>query len=221
MASLGAVHSVGASLVAHLSQAHQLQRQIELGLVEDERVLPDCSFDQLASAQLAGPFSPNGNQVTLYLYRIGVDRYLRTSADSRTPQEPGSRPLGLELHYLMTAWAGTSAAEHTLMSWAMRELHMAPTLDWGRLQPARLWRRDESVQITPSELSHEDMMRIWDALTPTYRLSVSYIARVVRVDALPQVGAGPVVATRFDIEEDRVLVPCLPSAPMRQIGLIE
>lgn len=201
MALLGAVHSVGASLAAHLGQAHQLQRQVEQALPVEQQMLPDCSFAQLSSAQLSNAFSPNGNQITLYLYRIGIDRHLRTSADPRTPQEPESRPLGLELHYLITAWAGTASAEHTLMSWAMREIHMAPTLDRARLQPAHLWRRDESVQVTPSELGHEDMMRIWDALTPSYRLSVSYIARVVRVDTAVQPAAGPVLATRFDIEE--------------------
>lgn len=206
MAHLGAVHSVGESIVGQLSQAHQLQLQVELVLPEADRVLPDCTFEQLSSAQLANNFTPNGNQITLYLYRIGIDKHLRTAPDPRTPGQPESRPLGLELHFLMTAWAATAAAEHHLMSWAMRELHMAATYDRGRLRPAALWRADETIQITPSELSHEDMMRIWDAMTPSYRLSVSYIARVVRVDALLAPTAGPVVATRFDLREERSLV---------------
>ncbi len=203
MAALGAVHSVGDSIATHLGQAHQLQQQVEAVLPEEQRVLPDCSFEQLSSAQLANAFSPNGNQVTLYLYRIGIDKHLRTSPDPRHPGEVQTRPLGLELHYLMTAWCGTVSDEHTLMSWAMRELHMAATFGAGRLIPGRLWRAEETVQITPSELSIEDMMRIWDALAPSYRLSVSYIARVVRVDSLLAPSAGPVVAQRFDVEEIR------------------
>lgn len=206
MAALGAVHSVGDSIVAHLSQAHQLQLQVEQVLPPEQRVLPDCSFEQLSSAQLAGPFAPNGNQVTLYLYRIGIDKHLRTGADPRSPGQVETRPLGLELHYLMTAWASTSIAEHTLMSWAMRELHMAASFDRSRLVPAETWRPEESIQITPSELSNEDMMRIWDAVSPSYRLSVSYVARVIRVDSLIAPTAGPVVATRFDPREERSLV---------------
>jgi hypothetical protein len=53
------------------------------------------------------------------------------------------------------------------------------------------------IQIIPSELAVEDMMRIWDALTPPYRLSVSYVARLVRIDPDVILEAGPVVATRF------------------------
>ena len=50
------------------------------------------------------------------------------------------------------------------------------------------------------------MMRIWDAMTPSYRLLVSYVARVVRVDALLAPSAGPVVATRVDLREERSVV---------------
>jgi hypothetical protein len=42
-------------------------------------------------------------------------------------------------------------------------------------------------------------MRIWDALEPSYRLSVSYIARVVRIDGDASRGL-PVVATRYRLD---------------------
>lgn len=206
MAGLGAVHSVGESIVLHLGDALQLQRQIEAALPASERVLPDCSFLQLSSAQLANAFSPNGNQITLYLYRIGVDKLLRTTADSRSPGVSRSRPLSLELHYLLTVWSSSAAIEQTMMAWTMRELHAAPSLDRGRLAPVSAWRPDETVQISPSELSHEDMMRIWDAVNPSYRLSTSYVARVVRVDNLVPATAGPVIAQRFDVRPERSLI---------------
>jgi len=201
MATLGAVHSVGESVVQHLGDAHQLQRQIEALLPIDEQQLPECTFQQLSSAQLASNFSPGGNVITLYMYRIGLDKLLRTTPDSRTPTISRTRPLSLELHYLMSAWSASAEAEHTLMSWAMRELHMRPTFDTGRLTPASIWRQEEAIQITPSELPHEDTMRIWDAMTPSYRLTVSYIARVIRVDSLIPDDSAPVVTSRFNIEQ--------------------
>lgn len=206
MATLGAVHAVGESIVRHLTEAHQLQTQVEAVLPQEQRVLPAATFQQVSSAQLSTNFSPNGNQVTFYLHRIALDRHLRTSGDARTPGLAETRPLGLELHYLMTAWAGTPAAEHTLLSWAMRELHIHATFDRSRLHPTATWRPDEIIQIAPSEMSHEDMMRIWDALAPSYRLSVSYLARVVRVDALPAAISGPVVATQFEVTAHESLV---------------
>lgn len=206
MAQLGAVHSVGESIVAHLREAHQLQRQVEATFPEAEQSLADCGFRQLSGGTLANAFTPNGDELTLYLYRMGVDPHLRTTPDSRTPSVSRTRPLSLELHYLLTVWSSDARLEQTLMSWAMRELHMRPGFDRSRLRPARLWRAGEVVQVTPSELKHEDMMRIWDALAPSYRLSVSYIARVVRVDSLLSADAGPVVAQRFGITEERSLI---------------
>jgi hypothetical protein len=41
-------------------------------------------------------------------------------------------------------------------------------------------------------------MRIWDTLEPNYRLSLSYIARVVRIDPDEDSDQRPVVAMRFD-----------------------
>ncbi len=206
MASLGAVNAVGESIARHLTEAHQLQIEVEAALPEQERVLPTATFAQVSSAQLSTNFAPNSNQVTLFLYRIAVDKHLRTAGDARTPGLVETRPLGLELHYLMTAWAGTPAAEHTLLSWAMRELHIHATFDRSRLHPADTWRPEEIIQLAPTEMSHEDMMRIWDAMAPSYRLSVSYLARVVRVDALPAATTGPIVATRYDVTAHESLV---------------
>ena len=54
------------------------------------------------------------------------------------------------------------------------------------------------MQVLPVDLSTEDLMRVWDALEPSYRLSTSYVARVVRLD--PDVDTelfAPVVAKRL------------------------
>ena len=48
----------------------------------------------------------------------------------------------------------------------------------------------------------DDGVRIWDALDPPYRLSVSYIARLVRLDPDTQRQARPVVTTRFAYGEE-------------------
>jgi len=197
MAQLGAVHSVGQSVIRYLRARYQLQRDIESARPAAERVLPACTFEQISGAQMATDFQPAENLVTLYLHRIGFDKTLRTQPDRRFPGDARSRPLSVELHYLMTVWAGEAGHEQTLMAWAMRELHMRPLFDRAILVPSRLWHEDESVQITPSEISHEDLMRIWDALTPSYRLTTSYIARVVRIETDRHEDAGPVVATRF------------------------
>jgi hypothetical protein len=106
-------------------------------------------------------------------------------------------PLGLDLHFLLTTWAGNAQDELLPLAWAMRQLYLHPILDASSLSPEAGWGSDEVIQIIPSELPTEDMMRIWDALEPPYRLSVSYIARLVRLDPDAIEQAAPVVATRF------------------------
>ena len=74
---------------------------------------------------------------------------------------------------------------------------MFPILDASSLSPEAGWGANEVIQVIPAELSTEDVMRIWDALDPSYRLSVSYIARLVRLDPDAQRLGRPVVTTQL------------------------
>jgi hypothetical protein len=89
--------------------------------------------------------------------------------------------------------------EQLALAWTMRQLHEAPILDRSVLTAEAGWEGDAIVHLIPEELSVEDMMRIWDALGPDYRLSVSYVARVIRIDPDDLEDQRRVVATRFDI----------------------
>jgi len=191
MANVHAIKAVGRSLARYLNQAYD-----QSGLVEE------CKFQLVSSSDLKDNDLPEGlraeNVVSLFLYRASVNAHLRSSgrvfaSDASAP------PLSLDLHYLFSLWSESADAEHTLLAWTMRELHQHPVLDASTLLPDARWGSDEVVQMIPAELSTEDLMRIWDAVTPSYRLSVSYIARVVRIDPARPVEAtgAPVVATRF------------------------
>lgn len=199
MAQIGAVHSVGEGIARHLTGAYAQERNVQATLSPARRTLPECRFEQLAGARFDSDFKPGENLVTLYLYRLGIDKNLRSSSDARHPRDPKARPLSLELHYLITAWAADAAAEQTMLSWTMLELHRSAHFDRAALLPAALWDQEESILLQPSEMSHEDMMRIWDAVVPGYRLSVSYVARSVRLETGLRENAGPVVATRMDV----------------------
>ncbi len=188
MANLLAIHSVANSITTFLRNTYP------------DRIAgqpaPECAFDLVSSGELAGDVS-DATRLTLYLYRVTVNEHSR---QARPPRHAHSHPLplGLDLHFLLTAWAGNALDEHTMLAWTMRQLHLFPILDASSLSPEAGWGADEVIQVIPAELTTEDMMRIWDALDPPYRLSVSYIARLVRLDpdALEADGL-PVVARRF------------------------
>jgi hypothetical protein len=187
MANIQAIHSVGQSMATFLRNTYPD--------TVGAQAMPECDFALVSSGELAGTIDDT-TRVTLFLYRVTVNEHSRQ-------QRPGlmspdqQAPLGLDLHFMLTAWAGNAQDELLTLTWAMRQLYQHPLLDASSLSPEAGWGPEEVIQIIPSELSTEDMMRIWDALDPAYRLSVSYIARMVRIDPDRIESGRPVVATRF------------------------
>jgi hypothetical protein len=191
MANVFAIHSVGNSIATYLRNSYPRA----LAGID----MPSCEFELVSSGELAGE-PGDTTRVTLYLYRITVNEHSRqTQAIASGLARPTA--LGLDLHFMMTAWAGNARDEHTMLAWAIRQLHMFPILDASSLSPEGGWGANEVIQIIPAELPTEDVMRIWDALEPAYRLSVSYIARLVRLDPDAQRHERPVVASRFAFGE--------------------
>lgn len=185
MAGVFAIHSVGHSLTAFLRNTYPAQ----IGGVD----MPACNFELISSGQLTGDVEES-TRITLYLYRITVDEHSRQAHPARSA---AIAPLGVNLHYLLTCWAANPLDEQVAMAWAVRQLHQSPVLDASSLSPDGGWARDETVQVVPTELSNEDVMRIWDALDPAYRLSMSYVARVVRLGPdVDEERFAPVVARR-------------------------
>jgi hypothetical protein len=193
MANLLAIHSVANSITTFLRNTYPTTIA--------GQPAPDCTFALISSGELAGDVS-DATRLTLYLYRVTVNEHSRQSRPTSHPHAH-PLPLGLDLHFLLTAWAGNALDEHTMLAWAMRQLHLFPILDTSSLSPEASWGRDEVIQIIPAELTTEDMMRIWDALEPPFRLSVSYIARLVRLDPdILEPDGLPAVARRFAYGEE-------------------
>lgn len=168
MANVFSIHSVGESIVRLLRDAYPQT----IGGTS----LPACTFELVSSGQI-NTYAGSATRLTLYLYRTSV----RDPSRSRDPvTEPA--PLLLDLHFLLSAWASNPLDEQVAMAWAMRELHQHPVLGMSQLSANGGWAESESIEITPMALSNEDLMRIWNALEPAYRLSAAYVARIVRLD---------------------------------------
>ena len=71
--------------------------------------------------------------------------------------------------------------------------------DASTLSPEGGWGSGDQVQVLIDDLSNEELMRMWDAVDPSYRLSLPLVARVVRID-VEQPLPLPVVGARFGME---------------------
>lgn len=194
MANLFSVHSVGESLATYLRHTYP----------DALRTAFPCDFRLLSSGEMANDTANISTTLSLFLYRITMNEYLR-NAGAGTELPERTVPLAVDLHYLLIVWASSAEAEHTILTWAMRQLQLHPVLDTSSLSPEGGWSTDDFIQVIPAELSTEDIMRIWDAFEAHYRLTVSYTARVVRVDADSVPDTRPVVATRFALTEQEAI----------------
>ena len=186
MANFYAINSVGDSIMQFLRNAYP----------QELRDAHPCDFRIVSSGEMADGTDDFTTTVSLYLYRIIMNEHVRNTTSSRSLRDE-SVPLSVDLHFMLSVWANSAAAEHTICAWVMSQLHRHPIMDISSLTGEGGWSADDVVHIIPAELSNEDLMRIWDAIAPYYRLSVSYIARVVRIDGDEAPGGEPVVATRY------------------------
>ena len=170
MAKTGAVHSVGHSLITHLKNSYP----------EAHRAQHPCEFRLLSSSEL-DDFDPSETAVTLYLYRAVLDDQVRHAPGFQEPNAT-AHPLLLCLHYMAIVWADSAAAEHTIAAWVMSELHQHPILDGASLSADGGWDPGEQVHVVPMEMTNEDLSGFWKTMSHSYRLSLPYIVRVVRVD---------------------------------------
>jgi Pvc16 N-terminal domain len=194
MANLAAIRSVGASLAGFLNSAYGVAT-FPPNVTKPECVFSVNSIGGLAAANV--PASDTSARVLIVLYRTSMNQHLRNvgrQSDVRTR----SAPLSVDLHFLISFWAKSADNEHLVLAWTLRQLHDVPVLDSSILTREAAWGSEDVIQLIPEEIATEELMRIWDTLEPKYRLSVSYIARVIRIDPDEAVDARPVVATRFD-----------------------
>lgn len=188
MANVLALHSVGNSIVTYLRNSYPQQ---VAGIT-----MPACSFDLMSFAQLASNTEEATTRITLLLYRVTVDEHARQIRASNRVTD-GPAPLSLDLHYMVTAWGTTSLDEQLTFAWTLRQMHEHPVLDASALSPEAGWTPDEVIQIVPAELTTEDMMRVWDGFEASYRLSSTYIARLVRLDPDQAIDPRRVVARQL------------------------
>ncbi|UXY14693.1 DUF4255 domain-containing protein [Chitiniphilus purpureus] len=124
--------------------------------------------------------------LTLFLYRVDFNKTMR-AAWSAVGQADGRSHLALDLHFLITAWADAAENEHRILGRAMQAIEDTPILSGPLLAGAADWAPTEALHLVLEEVDTEALMRIFDSLPIDYRLSVPYIARVVRVDGVPAV----------------------------------
>ena len=119
--------------------------------------------------------------LSIFLYRVDFNKTMR-AAWSGVTHHDGRSHLPLDLHFLLTPWADNAEAEGAILGRAMQALDATPILSGPLLHQSGDWAPNEAVNLLMDEISTEAVMRTFDSLAADYRISVPYIARVVRLD---------------------------------------
>lgn len=135
--------------------------------------------------------TPMEEGVSVFLYRIYQNGINRTPAGRLLPD--GSRQstkLPLDLHFLLTAWAKKASLQNEIAGWMMRVMEDNATLPASVLNAYQpdVFRPDEAVDVALTELSVEDMFRVWEVMIGhVYQLSVPYQARMLEIESLSSI----------------------------------
>jgi len=131
---------------------------------------------------------PMDEGVSVFLYRIYHNGNNRIPAGRMTPDgRKQAARLPVELHFLLTAWARKASLQHEIAGWMMRVMEDNAILTASVLNAYRpnVFRDDEGVSVGLTDLSVEDMFRVWEVMiSHVYQLSVPYHARVLELDSL-------------------------------------
>lgn len=165
--------------------AKSVERLLKLRFAESEpttgttRTAVDLvTVDKLKS--IAGP------ALTIYFYRVDINRTMR-AAWSAVGHHDGVGHLPLDLHFLLTAWAQDAEDELRIIGRAMELLESTPILTGPLLHSlnTNVWGAGESIQLLADEVPAETVLRVFDLWPVKHKLSVSYLARVMRLDTRP------------------------------------
>jgi hypothetical protein len=172
-----------------------------IDLLRDSYDPADFNQDLEFGVYGAGSFNQQMSAgVSLLLYRVFVNGAPRIPGGTTTINgRPTQTRLPLDLHFLLTPWGSHPSTQHVLAGWMMRVLEDTPVLPSGLLnrRTPGVFQPDESVEIVLGELATEDLFHLWELIgANSYRMSVPYVARNVRIESQRTVDEAELVQER-------------------------
>jgi Pvc16 N-terminal domain len=162
--------------------------------------------DVATKIALASPKNAGANLLTLFLYKVLENPYLKNEDRQTLPPTPNGElveqpaPLTLDLYYLLSAHPGQPPdllEAHRALSRAMRVFFDHGILRGSLLRsdtPSKGLTPDSVLRLTLNPITMEDMTRIWSVFPDTpYEISVTYLVTPVAIESERTLTTAPVV----------------------------
>lgn len=162
------------------------------GLVDARRVGPvEVTAVAPDTIRLDGPHVEP--RLNLFLYSVTTTPGGRSTAPPSYARDGGrgtNPPLGLDLHYLVTAYGDADFEAEVLLGHAMQALRDRPVLDRDAIRTSlddtplgdsgpALAEQIDRVTVVLEPMDVEEMSRLWSAIRCHYRPSVAYVVSLV------------------------------------------
>lgn len=171
-----------------------------LGLLQSAARGTEFNGVTFAHYQASNFQSPMSEGISLWLYRVTV------SSNRNLPARIGRDgfrcrpPIPLDLHYLVTAWAGDAIKQQRLLGFAVRALEDTPILPAGVLNQhgpePDVFRPDETVELVFESLTVQDTSYVWEVAQTKEQPSAPYAARMVELESTVPLDEAPPVQAR-------------------------
>ena len=119
--------------------------------------------------------------ISVYCYRVSVDRETRPGWSS-VGYADGIPRIPLRMHLLIAAWDTVVESELIYLGLTAQILESESILTGPLLHPDGRWDPGDAIQVVSDDVALDSMSEAFQALTTDYRLSLPYLARVVRID---------------------------------------
>jgi len=132
----------------------------------------------------------------VFLYHVGINGDLRNGP--ARPSGNGKRPpLPLDLHFLLTPWTKATRDAYRIIGAISLLFYDRAVLGFGDLLGDSIWAPDDTVEIMMEMVPVEQLFNIWDPTDIPYKLSLTYLARIIGIDSTVSAGGPPIAVARF------------------------
>jgi hypothetical protein len=201
--------------------------QYMLNLVYNDPVtgIGSVSVTAVAPDIVQSSLGTNGDsklRVNLFLHQVTPNAAWRNlgrpSLDTDGATRLKNPPLALDLHYLLTAYAGADTEAEALLGYAILMLHEYPTISRSDISTAlgaipntnplsailsgsNLASQLEMIKITPATLGREELAWLWTALKADYRPTFPFRVSVVLIQPQNSTSyALPVITPKITVQ---------------------
>ena len=141
-------------------------------------------------------FAPRQPSVTVFLYHVGINAELR-NGPSRSLGNGRPPSLPLDLRFLVTPWTKDTRDAYRIIGAISRVFYDRALLGFGELLGDNVWAPDDTVQVIMESVPVEQLFDIWDPTDIPFKLSLTYLARIIGIDSSLETIAAPVAVATF------------------------